>query len=86
MMNTMFKDLIDTGKVVIYMDDILIFMTDLNKHQELVKKVLQRLQEKDLYAKPKICVFERNSVEFLGLIVSDNQLAMDPIKVAGVTE
>jgi hypothetical protein len=39
MMNTIFKDLIDTGKVVIYMDDILIFTASLEEHQSLVNQV-----------------------------------------------
>jgi hypothetical protein len=51
MMNTIFKDLIDQGKVVIYMDDILIFTTNLEEHRKLVKQVLQRLRDNDLYLK-----------------------------------
>jgi hypothetical protein len=86
MMNTIFKDLIDQGKVVIYMDDILIFTTNLEEHRELIKQVLQRLQDNDLYLKPEKCVFETDKVDFLGLIVSHNTLAMDPIKIAGVAE
>ena len=86
MMNMKFKDFIDTGEVVIYMDDILIFTKDLDRHRELVKQVLQRLKECDLYVKPEKCAFEQESVEFLGLIVSHNQLRMDPVKVKGVLE
>ena len=84
MMNTLFKDLIDTGKVVIYMDDILIFTESIEEHRELVAKVLQRLADNDLYAKPEKCVFEAESVEFLGMIVSHNTVSMDAVKVVGV--
>src|ERR1700744_1793447 len=43
MMNTQFADITATGKVVIYMDDILIATKDLLMHQEMVHKVLKRL-------------------------------------------
>ncbi|TFY76193.1 hypothetical protein EWM64_g7821 [Hericium alpestre] len=85
-MNELFKDLIDTDKVVIYMDDILIFTETLEEHRDLVHKVLQCLQDNDLFLKPEKCLFEQPSVEFLGLIVSHNTLTMDPVKVAGITE
>jgi hypothetical protein len=86
MMNTIFKDLIDQGKVIIYMDDILIFTTNLEEHRKLVKQVLQRLRDNDLYLKPEKCVFETNKVDFWGLMVSHDTLAMDPVKIAGVAE
>jgi len=41
MMNEVFKDLANTGKVFIYMDDILITTTTLEEHRELVGRVLQ---------------------------------------------
>ena len=57
MMDTIFKDLILTGEVVIYMDDILIATPDdLTHHRQLVHHVLDRLKEHDLYLKPKKCL------------------------------
>jgi len=49
MMNALFDDLIKEGWVIIYMDDILIFSKDLEEHRILVKKVLQQLEEEDLF-------------------------------------
>ncbi len=86
MMNTILKDLIDSGKVVVYMDDILIFTKTLEEHQDVVQQVLQRLQKHDLYVKPEKCIFEAESIEFLGLIIFYNVLHMDPVKVAGVVQ
>ncbi|TFY74856.1 hypothetical protein EWM64_g9156, partial [Hericium alpestre] len=51
-MNELFKDLIDMSKVVIYMNDILIFTETLEEHRDLVCKVLQCLQDNDLFLKP----------------------------------
>ncbi len=43
MINTILKDLIDLEKVVVYMNDILIFTKTLEEHQDMVQQVLQRL-------------------------------------------
>ena len=48
MMNELFKDLIDTGLVFIYMDDILIATKTMEQHRELVKQVLQHLHPKNV--------------------------------------
>lgn len=85
-MNELFKDLIATGKVVIYMDDILIATKDIKEHRQLVKQVLQRLQDNDLYLKPEKCFFEREEIEYLGLIISHGHTRMDPVKVRGISE
>ena len=87
MMDTIFKDLVLTGEVVIYMDDILITTPDdLTHHRQLVHRVLDRLEEHDLYLKPKKCVFEVRKVEFLGVILGHGQVRMDPVKVKGVLD
>jgi hypothetical protein len=86
MMNTLLKDLILAGHVRVYMDDILIFTKDLESHREIVAKVLQILQDNDLYLKPEKCTWEADKVEYLGLIVSEGTVEMDPVKVAAVKE
>ena len=52
MMNTLFHDLIQQGKVVIYLDDILIFTKDIAKHRIIIKEVLKILRQNKLYLKP----------------------------------
>ena len=87
MMDTIFKDLILSREVVIYMDNILIATPDnLTHHRQLVHHVLDRLEEHDLYLKPKKCVFEVREVEFLGVILGHGQVCMDPVKVQGVLD
>ncbi len=71
----------------LYMDDILIVTKDnLKEHHELVNKVLKRLAKLDLYLKPSKCIFETRKVEFLGVILENSTVTMDPVKVAGVAE
>ena len=79
-------DYLDEGWVIIYMDDILIFLKDHDEHQERTWKILQCLQEHDLYLKAEKCKFDVQEVKFLGLIVKLNQLSMDPTKLAGIKD
>ena len=57
MMNHLFTDMIDKGHVVIYMDDILIFTITKEEHDVLLRKVLQRLKDNDLFLKLEKCIF-----------------------------
>ena len=51
-----------------------------------MKMVLQRLQGNDLYLKPKKCKFNKTTMEYLGLIIKEGQLSMDPVKLKGISE
>jgi hypothetical protein len=48
--------------------------------------VLQILQENKLYLKPEKCEFEKGKIEFLGVIVRNGQVRMDPKKVAVIRD
>lgn len=86
MMNDLFKDLIDEGVVIVYMDDILIFTETLDEHRRVVKRVLDILRQNNLYLKAEKCEFEKTKVEYLGLIISEGKIEMDPVKVEGVSK
>jgi len=47
---------------------------------------MELLWKHNLFLKPKKCKFEKTEVEYLGVIISQNSIKMDPVKVAGVTE
>ena len=85
MMNHIFHDLINKGKVIVYMDDIMIFTKTLNEHRQIIQEVLQILRENKLSIKHMKCNFKTQEMEYLGLIVSEGQIKMDPRKVKGVT-
>ena len=86
MMNHLFKDLVAEGVVAVYMDDILVFTETLEQHYNVVRRVLQILRENNLFLKAEKCTFGVATVEYLGLILSPGQVAMDPVKVAGVRD
>ena len=55
--------------VLCYLDDILIYSNTYEEHLQHIRRVLEVLREKKLYAKGSKCEFARNSVTFLGFTV-----------------
>src|SRR5437899_1101259 len=86
MMDDIFEELITDGVVVVYLDDILIFTETIDEHRRVTRRVLELLEKNKLYLRPDKCEFERTTVEYLGVIISHNSVAMDPIKVTGVAD
>ena len=84
MMNEIMRDLINEGKVVVFVDDVLIGMDDEKGHDEIVAEVLKRLEENDLYVKPEKCLWKVNKVNFLEVIMGQGKIEMEEDKVAGV--
>ncbi|GBE80361.1 hypothetical protein SCP_0300760 [Sparassis crispa] len=86
MMNEIFKDLIDEGWMIIYMDDILIFSNNMEEHRQRTLQVLERLKQNDLFVKPEKCTFDSQKVEYLGMIIHPDHIGMDPIKLKGIQD
>ncbi|KAF8672003.1 hypothetical protein AX14_005627 [Amanita brunnescens Koide BX004] len=86
MMNDIFREEIAQGWVVIYMDDILVFSHNKNLHQKQVKIILQKLEDHQLSLKAEKCYFDKEEIDFLGLIISQKGIRMDPGKVKAVTD
>lgn len=72
--------------VVCYLDDILIFSETEEEHMEHVHKVLKALQDANLLVEPEKSTFHTHEVEFLGHIISPNEIRMDPKKIAAVRD
>ena len=53
MMNELLRDLINTGKVAAFIDDIIVGMEMEEGHDEIVAEIIKRLKENDLYVKPE---------------------------------
>ena len=86
MMDDIFEDLILEGIVVVYLDNILIFTETLKEHWKITRRTLELLEKHKLYLRPDKCEFEKTTIEYLGVIISYNSIAMDPVKITGVTE
>ena len=55
MMNELLRDLINTGKVAVFIDDVIVGTETEEGHDKLVAEVVKRLEENDLYVKPEKC-------------------------------
>ena len=80
LMNKVFMEFLDKF-VVVFIDDILVFSKTEEEHAEHLRLVLQKLQEHKLYAKRSKCEFWLKEVSFLGHVVSNGGIAVDPSKV-----
>src|SRR6266446_2988516 len=74
------------SKVICYMDDILVYSCTLSDHQWIIHQVLSTLQKWRLFLKPEKCKFKQKEVKYLGLVISKDHVAMDPMKVCRVME
>jgi len=84
MMNDIFRTLIAKGIMVVYLDNILIFTRTEEEHEQAVQRVLEVLAEHKLFLCPEKCEFHWKQIEYLGLVISENKVEMDPVKVARV--
>ena len=84
MMNDLFRDLINQGDTVTFIDDILVATDTEEGHNELVEEVLKRLEKNDLFVKPEKCKWKVREIEFLGVVISPKGIEMQKKKMEGV--
>jgi len=75
-----------SGKIIIYMNNILIFSQMIDKHRSIVKQVLQILANNKLLLHPKKYKFHQTKIEYLGVILLQDSIEMDPTKMKGVAQ
>jgi Reverse transcriptase (RNA-dependent DNA polymerase) len=83
MMDRLFHPLKDKypGMLFVYMDDILIATTDdLPLHQQIVYDVLNLLEAESFFLKLSKYKFECTSIDYLGIVVSNGAISIDPTK------
>jgi hypothetical protein len=83
LMNMVFHKYLDLF-VVVFIDDILVYSTNHQEHEEHLKKVLDILREEKLFAKLKKCEFWLKKVSFLGHVISGEGIEVDPSKIEAV--
>ena len=84
-MTSLFTNWLDVF-VIVYLDDILIYSPTQEEHLTHVRQVMEKLREHHWYCKLLKCEFARTSVEYLGHIVSNGKIAIDPEKMKAVTD
>jgi len=81
MMNEILKDLINERKVAAFVDDVLVGTETEERHDEIVKEILRRLEENDLYIKLEKCVWKARKIGFLGVVIEPDGIEMEAEKV-----
>src|SRR5205809_7895005 len=67
--------------VIVYLNNILIYSENKKNHKKHIKKILKKLQEKNLYLKSEKCKFHKQQVEYLEYIVMTEKLKMNSEKI-----
>lgn len=83
LMNETFRDFIRQF-VLVFFDDILVYSATWKEHLEHLERVLEVMTKEQLFANKKKCQFGKSSVEYLGHIISEQGVAVDPAKVESV--
>ena len=86
MMNKLLRDLINTGKVVAFIDNVIIGTEMEEGHDEIVAEVIRRLEENNLYVKLKKCKWKVEKVDFLEVIIRLERIKIEEKKVRSVLE
>jgi len=81
MMNEILTDLINKGKVTAFVDNVLVGTETKEGHDEIVKEILRRLEENNLYIKLEKCVWKARKIRFLGIVIGPNGIEMEAEKV-----
>jgi hypothetical protein len=71
---------------VVYLDDILIYSKTTEEHIQHLRLVIERLRKYALYANRKKYKFYTQSVQFLGFVISNTGVSIDPERVESIAE
>jgi Reverse transcriptase (RNA-dependent DNA polymerase) len=85
-MDNIFIKIIDNLLVIVYIDDILIFANTEEELKRVMKLVLEKLQEHDLFLKAKKCKYCKTKIEYLGMIIEQGKIAIGLVKLGGIRE
>ena len=81
MMNDLFRNMIEVEDVAVFIDDVMVGTETEEGHNEIMKEVLRRMTENDLFVKPKKYVWKVREVRFLRVIIGPDSMRMKKEKV-----
>jgi hypothetical protein len=77
LMNDIFRNYLDNF-VIVFLDDILIYCKSEEENEHHLRLVLQVLREHQLYAKLSKCSFYQKEIHYLGHIILEYDITVDP--------
>ena len=85
LMNGVFRYYLDK-LVIVFLDNILVYSKTKEEHEQHLRMVLQVLREHQLYTKLSKCSFYQRQIHYLGHIISEEGIVVDPEKVQAIRE
>ena len=86
MINKILWDLINTGKVASFIDNLIIEIETKEEHNEIVEDMVRMLTENDLYIEPEKCKWKVKEVDFLEVVIELEGIKMEEEKVKDVLD
>ena len=83
LMNRVCRPMLDRS-VIVFIDDILVYSRSREQHEEHLRVILGVLRSERLYAKFSKCEFWLREVQFLGNLINQNGILVDPSKIEAV--
>jgi len=86
MINKILRDLIIIGKVVSFIDDMIVGMEKEEEHDEIVEEVVKRQAENDLYLKLEKCKWKVREIGFLEVVIGPEGIKIKKVKVKDILD
>jgi len=86
MINELLRDLINTGKVAVFINDMIVGIEDEKRYDKLVAEIIKRLEKNDLYVKPEKCKWKVREVGFLGVVIGPEGIKMEEEEVKDILD
>jgi len=83
-MNEILRDLVNEGKVVAFIDNMLVETETKKEYNKIVEEILRRLEENNLYIKPEKYMWKVKKIGFLGVVIGPSGIEMEKEEVDGV--
>jgi len=87
MMNDLLRDMIKVGDIAVFIDDVMVGTETEEEHDDILKEVLKRMVENDLFIKNfHLSVWKVREVGFLGVVIEPDRVKMEKEKMQGVVD
>ena len=84
-MNDVFREYLDDF-ILVFLDDIFVYSKNGEKHEQHLRKTLEKLREHKLYGKKSKCFFAKDKLVYLGRVISKDGIHIDPDKARLIFE
>ena len=86
MMNDLLKDIIETGNVATFSNNVIVEIETEEGHDKIVEEALKRIIKNDLFVKLKKCVWKVREIGFLEVMIEPDSIRIEKKKVQEVVD